>query len=226
MSGAGWKDLKGSHRQYQYDWINVPPVIEVRDSGLLRSYADQMRKLIKKYDKGEYETYDDNDNLIEDVDNWNDRVKNAKAILRSIADSSKNQKYEYNLVYRVLGWPLGILCADDDNPVHIYWLVAHPGTDNAGGTLLELAADWSESRHKGGRLDLYSYDRKSTVAYKAMGFIKEDGKYDSGGRMTLDPRSATDTWVKAGANWKLRKYLGKGYYNLHYKPPSPTAENG
>ncbi|MGH7155103.1 MAG: hypothetical protein ACREF3_14360 [Acetobacteraceae bacterium] len=222
MSGSTWKSLKGKHSDQQYDWINGPPVIEVTDVAQLRLYATQMKTSIEGYDTGGYETYDDELNLIEEVDNWNDRVSNSISILELII---KCNGYDYNVVYRVLGTPVGILCVGDNDPAHIFYLVAHPGTDNAGGTLMELAADWSEARGKGGRLDLYSYDKKSTAAYKAMGFVKSDGDYDSGGDMTLNP-STSDKWTKAGTNWKLAKYVTKGYYATRAKPlPIPTKKN-
>lgn len=222
MSGSTWKSLKGKHSTQQYDWINAPPVIQVTDAATLRQCAGQMKTSIQGYDTGNYETYDDDLNLIEEVDNWNDRVNDAVSILELIISSNG---YDYNLVYQVLGTTVGIMCAGDSDPVHVYYLVAHPGTDNAGGTLLELAADWSEAHGKRGCLELYSYGKKSTAAYKTLGFIKTNGDYDSGGDMTLNPNTS-DKWTKAGTNWKLAKYVTKGYYATRAKPlPVPTKKN-
>ena len=118
----------------------------------------------------------------QDVDDWNDRVADAKRILKALVNSSGG---DYNAVYTVMGLPVGIISLTTGDPCEVDWLLSHPGVDGAGGTLMELACDWSRSSGAGGRLELLSFSGKSTKVYRAMGFTKDDNDYDGAGTMTL-----------------------------------------
>jgi hypothetical protein len=213
MSGSTWKPLKGSVAMFQYDWITAAPLV-VADAGAVAIAAAKMKAAVNNYDQGALETYDDQFDKIAHAVDWNERIGNTIAILDIITGSDRN------LIYTVLGTPVGIICLSDNDPSHVSYLVTHPGTENAGGIMLEAAADYSQSRGHGGKLDLYSYDGKSSRAYRAMGFTKADNGYDSGGTMVLEPTTSA-LWHFTGGHWRLAKYEALRFFSTRTKPVPP-----
>jgi hypothetical protein len=220
MSGNTWKPLKGTNSNRQFTWVTAAPVRQIVNSEELRQIARAMKQSIAAYDKGGYSTSDGDGNFLQDVDDWNDRVEDAQIILGLIIQSGCS---DCNIVYDVLGVTVGIICVMNSDPAEVDWLVSHPGVDGSGGTLIELACDWSESNGHGGRLTLSSFGKKSTAAYRSLGFTKDDGDYESAGKMTLNP-VGNPVWTHTGQNWKLAKHVAKGYYSTRTKPlPVPRG---
>lgn len=219
MSGNNWNLLKARHSGWQYDSINAPP-LQIADANQVRAAIAKMQMSVGSYDSGTLDTYDDDVNFLEHADDWNDRIKNTLSILKIMSPK------DYNLIYTVLGASVGIMCLTNALPTYVSWIVTHPVTGNAGGILIEAAADYSQAHGDGGRLELYSYDKKSTRAYKALGFVKADGNYDDGGDMTLDPANSA-LWSLRSDGWKLVKYADKKYYTTRIKPlpPPPGKRN-
>ncbi len=126
MSDQPWKDLKGKSKDWQFRWQNGPPVFEPKDDDELKAIANEMRLSIVSYDFGNHPTTfkGEFDKKIED---WNDHVKDAVRILNSIIETSGG---DYNVVYRVMGEPVGILCVTTATPeCKVDWLVTHPGVE-------------------------------------------------------------------------------------------------
>lgn len=217
MSGGNWNLLKTKHSGWQYDSINAPP-LQIADAGQVRAAITKMQISIGDYDSAIPKTYDDDLNFRAHADGWNDRIRNTQSILKIMSPK------DYNLIYTVLGTPVGIICLTDATPTYVSWIVTRPGTDNAGGILIEAAADYSQANGDGGRLELNSYDKKSTRAYKALGFVKTDRNYDGGGEMTLDP-AISPLWSLRSDGWKLVKYADKKYRTARSKPLLPPPDN-
>jgi hypothetical protein len=126
----------------------------------------------------------------------------------------------YVVEYRFSTGPIGMMALIDVDPVSVADLVTHPGSDHAGGILIEHAVQKSEEWGKHGRLKLYALTDDAREAYKALGFVVA-----SGSNMTLDPRSdaCKDTWTLVdGILWRLTKYQNTTHYVTSAAKPLPT----
>jgi hypothetical protein len=109
------------------------------------------------------------------------------------------------VVYRVAGAPIGLMAMSKIlDPPYVCGLVTHPGSENAGGTLLEYAVQKSDEWGKGGKIQLAPDNDECKEAYKHLGF-------EGGFMMTLDPASRRDIWSKPGDKWLLTKFIGMKY---------------
>jgi hypothetical protein len=213
LSDSKWKPLWGAHGQWEYNWINAPPLVEA-DADAVAEAVAQMKQSVRSFDEGDLPEYDDDDyEIIEHAVKWNTRVKSTRRILK-ITEAG-----DYNLIYTVLGTVVGIICLDIRQPTYVSRLVTHPGTENAGGILVEAAVAYSQTHGQEGykgKLELQSFNDESTAAYKAMGFVTTHGDH-----MELDPANS-DLWERGtDGSWKLKKYADKKYYVTRDKPP-PT----
>lgn len=117
-----------------------------------------------------------------------------------------------NFEYRVAGEPLALMTLnlEADGPVEIKFLVTHPGTQNAGGIMVEYALNLVARLIKEhdfplvpGALQLESHNENATAAYQALGFfIERAGSYP---RMVLDA-DESDKWEQVAEKWRLKKY--------------------
>ena len=120
-----------------------------------------------------------------------------------------------NVAYVVGGQPVAVLSMSQPKSswtrkplsfIQIHALASHPGTEGAGGALLEHAVNCSQEAGLGGKVCLHALAR-AIPAYRAMGF---KGSAFSESSMTLDP-AKSDKWVQVEGRWRLAKHAGKAY---------------
>ncbi|HEX7908069.1 MAG TPA: GNAT family N-acetyltransferase [Paraburkholderia sp.] len=136
---------------------------------------------------------------------WNQRISSTNSMLK------KDFSDETNFGYFVDGQPIGIMTIDDigsDNSFYICDLVTHPGSGEAGGILIEHAAQWSDSHGGSGKLELWALDEDALRAYLALGFKSIPQKATNS--MMLDP-GQTASWCKLDGKWRIAKHIGKKY---------------
>jgi hypothetical protein len=93
-------------------------------------------------------------------------------------------------------------------------LLAHPGTERAGATLLEFAATLSQQHGCDGKLKLYSLNQNASDFYIKMGFVRTEpaNPKTGGGSMVLDPATRDDVWQQgAEGEWMVKTYIGKKF---------------
>jgi hypothetical protein len=116
---------------------------------------------------------------------------------------------EYFIAYYIDGQPIGVLAMSDYILPYINDLVTHPGSDGAGGILIECAVQKSVEWGKNGVLELYALDEDAREAYKALGFAGQKGPDDQ--EMTLDPSKKESIWCNLDGRWQIKKYVGKQF---------------
>jgi GNAT superfamily N-acetyltransferase len=190
-----------------YGWINTAPIRKVETEEEVMAIATKLRDEILGWGAGS-ETWDP-------ARRHHINKKGAAKMLKSLANYGGQ---ELNYVYEYGGLALGLLAitlSQTTYPNHLVIndLLAHPGTEGGGATLLEYAATVSERNGRHGRLWLYSLNQNATDFYTRMGFVP-DGMSgpDGGGEMTLDPAKREDIWAMGnGRQWVVRTYLGKRF---------------
>jgi GNAT superfamily N-acetyltransferase len=141
---------------------------------------------------------------------WNRRVDQTLSILRSAKKESL--KNAHRLAYFIDGEPVGALLLQPRNPPYVADLVTHPGSEQAGGALMEHAVNLSKRSGFGGRLELIAENDNAVKAYKAMGFVLQTGsRHGSQRHMTLDPVKSQLWATDKEGNFKLAKYSEKQY---------------
>jgi hypothetical protein len=126
--------------------------------------------------------------------------------------SQNHQPYTPVFEYRVVGQPIALLQFDmqgSDGMLVIKNLATHPGTEGAGGIMVEYALNKITSYNaqmrqhaqtdmfEPGCLFLKSYDDHSTAAYLALGFDIVGGR-----EMVLDA-TASPKWGQVDGKWRL-----------------------
>ncbi|MBC7843951.1 MAG: hypothetical protein H7099_16640 [Gemmatimonadaceae bacterium] len=117
--------------------------------------------------------------------------------------------------YRYCGEPIALMQLDfHGGYVDIKNLVTHPGTEKAGGVMVEFALNQPQhynAQRPGllmeGVVGLSSYSLASTAAYLALGFTKDS---DRGSEMTLVAAKSTK-WQRVNGSWCLTAYVGQRY---------------
>lgn len=137
---------------------------------------------------------------------WNLRIKATLELIDGMCGIESDTKGQLYVEYPVSGAPIGLMVmagADSMGRCTINLLVTHPGSDNAGGVMIEFAVNQSVKWGCGGKLSLSPNDEECAKAYEALGFEHD-------GTMCLDPNKS-EKWVKVGNAWKLKSQLGKLY---------------
>jgi hypothetical protein len=137
---------------------------------------------------------------------WNLRIKATVDLVEDMCNVGEGDNDHLYIEYRVSGGPVGLMVMSNANTLghcSISLLVTHPGSDNAGGVLIEFAVKQAVDWGFNGKITLYPNDDECMRAYEALGF-------DYQGSMFLDP-SKSGKWTKVGKTWKLTSQLGKLY---------------
>ncbi|TQV86768.1 GNAT family N-acetyltransferase [Exilibacterium tricleocarpae] len=187
----------------KYQWINKPPIIQVKKESVLLGYRKQLLRNIENWRLAEPD-YD----VPPEIEGWNSRCGYSD----SIATLVKNE--DFNFVYLLEGVPVGIMTMSDYLLPYINDLVLHPGSEGGGAIMIEHAVNFSRGMGYGGKLELWSYNGESTKFYLKMGFTGVDS---GSGSMTLDP-ATSDLWDTAGNRYHLKKYAAQTAY-LYCLPP-------
>jgi hypothetical protein len=185
-----------------YGWINKAPIREV-DSGEVNAIATTLRQQIAAWGQGS--------------ENWDTARRHhinktgADELLLTLEIMGGD---DLNYVYEYGGLVLGLLIASvASDHLYVADLLAHPGTEGAGATLLEFAATLSQQHGCGGKLKLYSLNQYSSDFYLKMGFVRiEAASLKGGGNMTLNPAMRDDIWQQgSGGAWMVKTYIGKKF---------------
>ncbi|MDB5312020.1 MAG: hypothetical protein JWO38_6222 [Gemmataceae bacterium] len=114
----------------------------------------------------------------------------------------------YFVAYYIDGQPIGVLAMSNYHPLpYINDLVTHPGSEAAGGILIECAVQKSVDWGKDGLLELCALDEDAGEAYKALGFISRSPP-ESKDEMTLEPSKNEQIWCNLSGKWQIKKYIG------------------
>jgi hypothetical protein len=185
-----------------YGWINKAPIREV-DSGEVSGIATTLRQQIASWGQGS--------------ENWDATRRHhinktgADELLLTLGIMGGE---EFNYVYEYGGLVLGLLIANlGTGHLYVADLLAHPGTEGAGATLLEFAATLSQQHGCGGKLKLFSLNQNSSDFYLKMGFARtEAASPQGGGTMMLDPATRDDIWQQGSdGDWMVKTYIGKKF---------------
>lgn len=133
---------------------------------------------------------------------WNDRISSTNTMLDS--DFHK----DHVVGYFVTGVPVALMALTGNTPVYIADLVCHPGTENAGGIMMEYAVNHALKTANDPRLQLWALDEDARRAYLAMGFTSDTPDSRA---MTLDPR-VSPLWTQVSGAWHLAKYAQNQTY--------------
>ena len=119
--------------QYTYSWVTDPPVELIEDPIWAEVAAVQLLQNVKDYSLG----------LTMD---WDRRINSTNTMAESVR---KDRGNELNWVYKLEGQAIGIVCVIDCKPTYIAKLVTHPGSQNAGGILIERVVQHSQEAGHG-----------------------------------------------------------------------------
>jgi hypothetical protein len=173
-----------------YTWITDAPIFYVQ--------PNEVEKKIQQFEKN-LEGWELKEPSSGEGKKWNDRVFATGFILELMRKKPADAYFEY----RMDGQPIALMGVRASNPVEIKWLATHPGSENAGGIMVEHALFLANNKlNYGPVLVLESYNADSTKAYQALGF-----RVLSGTDMELDA-SRCPLWTSVNERWKLKKYLG------------------
>jgi hypothetical protein len=140
---------------------------------------------------------------------WNERLDATEAALRSLKEGFNPEGIK-SFAYCIGGKPVGILLLQEGSPPYISDFVTHPGSEGAGGALLEYAVQISVDRHMKGMLELKPLDSDAREAYRKLGFVKSKTKINM---MTFDPNTPENKkrWIQKDGVPRLAKHADKQY---------------
>jgi GNAT superfamily N-acetyltransferase len=185
-----------------YGWMNKAPIREV-DSGEVAGIATTLRTQIAAWGQGS--------------ENWDPARRHhinktgADGLLQNLEILGGE---ELNYVYEYGGLVIGLLIVNlDSDHISVADLLAHPGTEGAGVTLLEFAVTLSQQHGCHGKLKLYALNQNASDFYLKMGFVRtEAAGREGGGNMVLDPATRSDIWQQGGdGEWMVKTYVGKKF---------------
>jgi hypothetical protein len=188
---------------WTFEWINEAPVEEFTTDDELQAYVAQFKNSVAGWiGQGT------------DVRTWDKSHKDYQNQLEGLDDMylnlSATSVHEVNLVYIVMGTPVGLLLMNHGGgpnfPPYVDYVIAHPAVENCGAILLECAATVSQRHGDRGELKLWPLNPSVQKYYELLGFsVLKDG------HMLLKPEES-DKWTKVGGSWKLSKYLSTPKY--------------
>lgn len=208
------KDIETSHQKFKVS--ETPPISEINPKKaieLINEMSEDLKTwVIPKNSTG----------LTELGNAWNDRIERSKNIMgymKFAIESCPSEIYNIKIFqYNIDDKAVGIMMMDNN---HIDYIVTHIGSNSMGGALIEQAVKYSCELGYDGRVNLYAL-KTGIDSYRALGFIHGDEKGSS--EMTLDPNKS-DLWKKdSNGEWRLAKYIDKGYVVSALKPNDSTAE--
>jgi hypothetical protein len=136
---------------------------------------------------------------------WNTRLASTDKMVNTEFSGA------YFVGYYIDGQPIGVLAMSNFVPFpYINDLVTHPGSDTAGGILIECAVQKSVDWGNSGTLELTALDEDAAEAYKALGFVRKTLPYDPD-EMILDPAKQDQIWCYLDGRWRIKKYIGKRF---------------
>lgn len=195
-------------------WHVNPPIVVLAEDKVAERVA-RLKENMKGWDEvevpdvpgpGDIDRHDWKAPKRTQQERWNDRINSTQLML------GVNFSSELVVEYRVAGEPVGImaLAKNVNSRAYVGDLVTHPGSEQAGGILMEYAVRQSQSWGTAGKLELYALNDEALVAYQALGFRP---KAAASKEMTLTPADCPGLWAKVGGTtWTLVKYQNAGRY--------------
>jgi len=139
---------------------------------------------------------------------WDKRIGDTTEIAAKLI-KDRGDPYDEGYIYKVSGAVVGVMVLSEDlSSMHVKFLVTHPGTQKAGGILIEKAVERSLEEGYNGSLELISHSPESTDAYTALGFVALGENQRASHR--LDPAKRAE-WDTTGKPYRLKKYKDKGF---------------
>lgn len=133
---------------------------------------------------------------------WNARIFDTTLMLGVRMNCTEYFSFEVN------GVPVGVIAMYEN---HIDKLVTHPGSEGAGGSLIEHAVKQSMESGTEGKLELRATGKDAKHAYLAMGF---ESSISSPSFMELDPAKSNNKWCQdVHGQWKLTSNMEKKYFH-------------
>jgi hypothetical protein len=184
-----------------YGWNNTAPIRAV-DPSDVNDIATTLRQHVAAWGQGS--------EIWDNTRRYHTNKTGAVELLQ-VVEIMGGEEFSY--VYEYGGLVLGLLLASDSiGCLYIADLLAHPGTEGAGATLLEFAVNLSHQQGYNGKLKLFSLNQNSSDFYLKMGFARSGPiKPNGGGDMTFDPASRDDLWAQTNDGWALKAYVGKRF---------------
>jgi hypothetical protein len=216
-----------------FTWINEAPIVELTSKEELAARARAFLENLVGWDEvteGEFNrqtahlapteqqdvlTQERNAKLKEEwskeAAEWNKRIRDTKSIAGTMYGGSGKRMFEY----RVNGAPVGLMVFEPASSTYekvpeINYLVTHPGSENGGGVLIELAVNLSQKEGCDGKVYLIAASETAKQSYPYLGFVFADGWQGACGKMYLTPGSS-DKWDNVNGRWLIKKYQGKRY---------------
>jgi predicted Fe-S protein YdhL (DUF1289 family) len=181
-------------------WVNEPPIVEVVDPEEFRGFCTRFVSEITTW-KSPSAT---NQAAI-----WNDEIDTRMAIaIWAESKAGENDRQRY-FAYMLPGIPAGLMVTSErrgQSLIKIKSLATHPGTQGAGGILVEHAVNLSEKAGYKGCLELNEY---AAPEGEAWGFGETEDF-----QIQLVPGESSK-WVKVGQEWRLTKHRVRSPLDIH-----------
>lgn len=152
---------------------------------------------------------------------WNDRLDDAQfiidtassgvAIFDFIFDSGKNDSGKSNCFsYYIDNKPVGMVILEGGSDPYISAFVTHPGSEGAGGALMEYAVNFiaDQAPKESENVQIKLTPLKDAIgAYRQLGFIQEEDQMI----LNSDTLEFKEKWCKQDGKWRLAKHVDKKY---------------
>jgi hypothetical protein len=148
---------------------------------------------------------------------WNARLEATQRRVRLLSASLQRPTSREGFAYLIdVDTPVGLMLLGRPQVldpktgelcVEVHNFVTHPGSETAGGALLERAVSYSMRYGGEGRIGLMPLDEEAAKAYRALGFVSADSPYLT--PMILNPADHLDIWALVDGEWRLREFLDK-----------------
>lgn len=203
------KLTQNAESSLNFRWVTEPPIIQL-NSDEIASRVERLKTNLDGWGLVSVDNLGPSDTDVRDWQNpqrtqqarWNQRISSTEIMV----DKDKWDKEHSTFEYRVNSEPIGIIAITKKRGGFVVpHLVTHPGSSEAGGILIEHAAQWSDSHGEAGKLTLIALDDDAEQAYLALGFKQVSFE------MVLDP-SKEEKWCKLNDKWRLAKHQGTKYY--------------
>lgn len=159
---------------------------------------------LKKEEVGHGHQAQETSTTTPEKDRWIERLRQTHHLIDHMRDTDYPDSTF--LAYYVKNQPVGMLIMEEQpQNLFITAIVTHPGSEGAGGALIEAAVNTSVKRGKDGKLELYPENENARKAYEALGFCKLRSN------MTLDP-DKSDKWCRQDdGQWRIQKHQDMKY---------------
>jgi len=139
---------------------------------------------------------------------WLRRVGQSSSLIDDMIEDLDGEEV---YIYKVSGITVGCMfLAPRETHVHIEYLVTHPGTDGAGGVLIERAVQRSCEMGFNGVVRLCYGNNDCKKMYEHMGFGDFAGSANTPDNFELKPAEKSDKWQPVGGgSYQYKSNIGQ-----------------